>query len=83
MMFRDVSLAHKHLAVVVFAFRFALRVRVHVHGSRSRSQFAFAIRDMIGRGMTWGDVMTNSFTFSHESCWRVTKSVAFLESLQI
>ena len=28
---------------------------------------SLAIRDMIGRGMTCGDVMTNSFAFSHES----------------
>ena len=49
--------------------------------SHSRSRFAFAIRDTIGCGMTWGDVTMISFTFSRESCWRVTKSVAFLESL--
>ena len=42
--------------------------------------FAFAIRDMIGCGMMCGDITTNSFTFSLESCWDVTKSVAFLES---
>ena len=34
------------------------------------------MRDTIGRGMTWDDVTMNSFTFSRESCWRVTKSVA-------
>ena len=57
-----------------------VRFRVRVTCSRSRSRFAFAIRDTIGRGMTWGDVTMNSFAFLLESCWRVTKSVAFLES---
>ena len=56
----DVSLAHKHLAGIVFISMFALHVRVHVSGS------SFAIRDTIGCGMMWGDVMMNSFTFSHE-----------------
>ena len=40
------------------------------------------IHDMIGHGMMCGDVTMNSFTFSRESHWYVTKSVAFLESLQ-
>ena len=34
--------------------------------SCSRFGFAFAIRDAIGRGMTCGDVMMNSFVFSRE-----------------
>ena len=50
-------------------------------GSCLHSQFVFAIRDTIGHGMTCGDVTTNSFMFSCESHWCVTKSVAFLESL--
>ena len=58
-----------------------VRFRVRVTCSRSHFAFAFVIRDTIRRGMTWGDVTMNSFTFSRESCWRVTKSVAFLESL--
>ena len=72
MMFRAVELGHGSLAVVAFAFR------VRVTCSRSRSRFTFAIRDTIGRGMTWGDVMMNSFAFLRESRWHVTKSVAFL-----
>ena len=41
--------------------------------------FAFMIHHTIGHGMMCGDVMTNCFTFSCESPWDVTKSVAFLE----
>ena len=37
------------------------------------------IHDTIGRGMTCGDVTMNSFAFSHESHWRMTKSVFILE----
>ena len=40
------------------------------------------IRDMIGHGMTWGDVMTNSFMFSHESHWYMTKSVMLRVALK-
>ena len=57
-----------------------VRFRVRVTCSRSHLAFAFVIRDTIGRGMTWGDVTMNSFAFSRESRWRVTKSVASLES---
>ena len=49
-------------------------------GSHLHFGFAFAICDMIGHGMTCGDVMMNYFAFSHESHWDVTKSVVFLES---
>ena len=55
MMCRDVSLACKRLARVMFVFRFALHVHIHVSGLRSRFH-----------GMTYGDVMMNSFVFSHE-----------------
>ena len=46
--------------------------RVHISGSHSCFGFTFAICDMIGCGMTCGDVTTNSFMFS---------PVAFLKSL--
>ena len=58
--------------------------RIHflarVLGLHSHSWFTFAIRDTIGCGMSCGDVTTNSFMFSLESRWYITKSVAFLES---
>ena len=38
----------------------------HVSGLHSHSWFTFAIHDMIGCGMTCGDIMTNSFVFSCE-----------------
>ena len=40
----------------------------------------FPIHDTAGHGMTCGDVTMNSFMFSYESHWYVTKSVMFLES---
>ena len=55
--------------------------RVRISGPCSHLKFAFMIHDMIGRGVICGDVMTNSFMFSQDSCWHVTKSVVFLELL--
>ena len=43
-----------------------IHFRVHVLGLHSYLWFMFAIHDMIGHGMTWGDVTMNSFTFSCE-----------------
>ena len=75
MMCHDVLLAHECLVVVAFILGFTFS------GSHSYLWFAFAIHDMIGCGMMWGDIMMNSFTFSCESHWHMTKSVALLESL--
>ena len=35
----------------------------------------FMIHDMIGCGVTWADIMTNSFMFIHESHWHCVSSV--------
>ena len=56
---------------------------VCISGSHSHIGFAFMIHDMIGHGMTCCDVMMNSFMISCESHCHVTKSVTFLELLEI
>ena len=76
MMCHDVLLTHECLAIVVFVLGFMFRVCIPVFGS-----CLFAIHDMIGRGVTWGDVTMNSFTFTDESRWCMIKSVTFLELL--
>ena len=62
--------SHRHLTDVVLVFW-----GLHLHFG-----FVFTIHDTIGRGMTCDDVTMNSFVFSCESHWDVTKSVVFLES---
>ena len=57
-----------------------IHFRVRVLGLHSCLQFALTIRDMIGCGVMWGDVTINSFMFSYESHWHVTKSVTLHES---
>ena len=52
------GMSHRHLMDIMLVFL----------GFGLCFGFAFAIRDMIGHGMVWGDVTTNSFAFSHESC---------------
>ena len=76
-MCHDVSLAHGHLVVVVFISGFAFRVHVCVYGLHLQ----FAICDTIGCGVTCGDITMNSFTFSRESHWHMTKSVMLLKLL--
>ena len=56
------------------------RCRVRFYGSCLCFGFMFMIHDTIGCGMMCGDIMTNSFEFSRESRWDVTKSVACIES---
>ena len=56
-----------------------IHFRVCIEGLHSCLLFTFAIRDTIGDGMTWGDVMMNAFTFYRESHWLVTKSVGLNE----
>ena len=70
----DGSLAHK------MSHSSRVHCRIHISGLCLYLQFAFAIHDMIGHGVMCGDIMMNSFTFSRESHWYMTKSVAFLES---
>ena len=51
------QLAHECFTAIAFVFR------VHIKNCRVR----VSSLDMIGHGVMWGDVMKNSFTFSHDS----------------
>ena len=75
-MCHDGLLACECLAAIAFILGFAFQVRVHIYS-------LLAIHDTIGCGMMYGDVTMNSFVFSCESCWYMTKSVTFLKLYEI
>ena len=69
----DVLLAYGHLMRVIFHFR------VHV----GNCWVHILSLDTIGHGMRWHVITKNSFMFSCDSYWHVTKSIMLHVKIQV